>query len=116
MEYVIRRTSLWISDEKPCDEAYLAIKPSYQIITCSEEEYNRHAKREGVKWRQRGSEHSITENGYIRRRMEDVQVWCVKIDTIDELNSFVKRYGDLVLSESNNTCLPMIEIYDDYRE
>lgn len=117
MEYIVCRTSLWLEDKKPCDEAYMTTKPSYQTRTCSEEEYNRrYAKQEGGKWRERGSEHSVTENGYIRRRIGDEHAWCVKIDTLDELNSFAEKYGDLVLTVHYFTGLPMIEIYDDYRE
>jgi hypothetical protein len=116
MEYVISRTSLW-DDERPCDEAYLAFKPSYQISTYSEEEYDiRFAEQEGGKWREKGSEHSVTEDGCICRRMRDVQVWCVKIDTLDEMNAFAQKYGQIILKERNQTLLRQIEIYDDYRE
>lgn len=116
MEYTVTRTSLW-SDEKPCEEAYLAIKASYQTRTCSEEEYNtRFAEREGGKWREAGSEHSVTEDGCIRRRNDDVQVWCVKIESIDEMNSFAGKYGPIVLDTDCHTLLHSIEIYDDYRE
>lgn len=37
-------------------------------------------------------------------------VWTVGINTLEELITFVQKYGTIVLDESH------IEIYDDYRE
>ena len=48
--------------------------------------------------------------------MRDVQVWCVKIDTLDEMDAFAKKYGQIILKERHQTLLRQIEIYDDYRE
>ena len=43
--------------------------------------------------------------------------WYIKIGTLEELISFSKKYGDLIIGENwLNRKEMQIEIYDDYRE
>lgn len=89
--------------------------PDYEERTCTEEYYNeKFALREGGNWKDRGSEHSITEQGNIKRRRErDVKVWLIELNSLEELMEFVKENGQCIVTSYKH---PAIEIYDDYRE
>lgn len=39
--------------------------------------------------------------------------WFIEIRTLEELDSFSREHGDIVINTRRN---PSIEIYDDYRE
>ena len=110
MLYRIERTSMWWH-EKPCEEAVEHETPLLETRTCTEHQYNAvHAPREGGLWRERGTNHCVTEKGYIRRQMGTEKVWCVNITSIKQLKEFVKKYGRIIFDKDS------IEIYDDYRE
>ncbi len=107
MDYQIKRTSL--GGEKPCKEAFEKSVPNWHERTCSEEEFNRKfSEREG-KWRDKGTNHKCGKN-FVRRREGNKIIWAVKIDTIEQLIKFSKKYGKMIFTEKS------IEIYDDYRE
>jgi len=109
MKFEISRTSAW--EVKPCPEAFKMRIPNWHIRTVTEEEYNkRFAEREGGPWREKGTKHQITKEGYIKRQEGQKSVWGVEIDDLKQLIAFSKKYGDLIFSGSS------IEIYDDYRE
>jgi hypothetical protein len=56
----------------------------------------------------------LPDGNYRGIRKDASDVWVVEIDN---LNDFVKKYGQIVLSESNTEEGYMsVEIYDDYRE
>jgi hypothetical protein len=48
---------------------------------------------------------------------ETENCWVVEINTLEDLIKFYKKYGDLILEESDVKEAPIkIEIYDTYRE
>lgn len=120
MEFVISRTSIW-NEKKPCEEAYRK-----QIIRIDErgfKTFEEHDTRlnEG-KWIDRGFNHKIVPANkkwnydHIYREFND-EVWCIKINTLEELLKLQDKYGEIILQkcwENNN--LWELEIYDDYRE
>ncbi len=109
MIFKITRTSVW--EKKPCKEAFKHEVPNWHIRTCSEEEYNkRFAKGEGGLWREKGTDHQITDEGYVKRQEGMESCWGIKINSLDQLIKLSKKYGELIFDESE------IEIYDDYRE
>lgn len=118
MIFRIRRTSVWDPEVKPHEAAFRAFVPRYDIRTCTEEEYNDRIRKQtchkdfSKPWREYGTEHTVDERGYIKRRLPDHEVWAVKIESLEELLAFAGN-GELVISGSEP---PSIEIYDDYRE
>jgi hypothetical protein len=112
MKFIVKRTSVW-DNKQPCDEAILEKVPNYdQRNFKSPEEHDLCLKE---KWFSRGTEHSINTRGIVRR-LEDIDIWVININSLEELLSFYKKYGQLVISSSYFNRQPEIEIYDDYRE
>jgi len=113
MNYIIKRTSVY--HDKPCEEAFEAMHEHWHVRTVDEKTFDdRFSNREGL-WRSKGKNHSLTEEGYIIRQEDDVKVWTISINNLEELNSFSKKYGSLIISHSRKGS-PELEIYDDYRE
>lgn len=115
MKYIVTRTSSF--GNKPCRKAFKAYHEKWHTRTCTEEYFNEHfSKNEGI-WRENGKNHHITKEGYIKRQEEDQLLWTIEINTLEELNSFIKKYGEVVITENKCDSESMgIEIYDDYRE
>ena len=111
MIFKIKRTSNFDSEKKPCENSFKHDFENWHIRTCSEEEYNKNfAKCEGGLWREKGTNHQITKDGFITRQEGMKSCWAIKIDSLDELVKFSDEEGKLVVSGDS------IEIYDDYRE
>lgn len=121
MEFKISRTSTWY-ENKPCDEAYLK-----EIIEKDErgfktfEEHDERLSRD-KKWVEEGFNHKILpankcfDHEHIYRELKK-DVWTIKIDTLEELLVFFKKYGSLIIKTSyENDDIYEIEIYDDWRE
>ena len=101
------------SNEKPCEEAVMIELPNWQTRTCSEEEYNeRFSKNEGWLWREKGTNHQTTEEGYIKRMDGMRDCWVIDVGSIDKLVELSKKYGELIIDGDEME----IEIYDGYRE
>lgn len=116
MDFIISRTSLYSEEEAPCEGAFKKPMPVFHVRTVSEEEFNRKfSEREGL-WRSRGTNHTVTEEGYIKRQEPDRERWCITINSLEELNAFHEKYGQLVYGSDYSSGTPSIEIYDDYRE
>ncbi len=116
MEYIITRTSVWDDNASPYGKATQKLKPVYQERTLSEEEFDRKFSGHEGLWRSKGTEHSVTSEGYIRRRDTDKMMWVIEINTLEELNQLHEEVGDLVITSCMWNGLPQIEIYDNYRE
>jgi hypothetical protein len=116
MNFIISRTSQYFNENPPCEESFKKPLPSFHIRTCTEEEFNkRYSDREGL-WRSEGTNHTVTEEGYIKRQEADKEEWCVNIKSIEELMSFHEKHGTLIIKRGYSSLVPEIEIYDDYRE
>lgn len=113
MKFIVRRTSAWY-DTSPCKEAKKGKVPDYDQRTFkTPEDFNKKLKQD---WFARGTEHSVNKIGIIRR-LDDADVWYIKIRTIKELIKFRDKYGSIIISSYYcNRDIPSIEIYDDYRE
>lgn len=118
MKVIIRRTSLCGDEEKPVDEAVLINRTLHYLdkrTASSLEEakatiwYN--------EWISSGSNHR-EGNGYIVRDVEVVKrVWEVEINSLIDIISLSKKYGDIIIEESYYLEYEFeIEIYDTYRE
>lgn len=116
MIYIIKRTSTY-DETQPCEEAIQRTFEYWHTRTCSEDEFNeKFSQREGA-WRSKGKNHTITDQGYITRQENDVMKWSIEINTLDELHSFISKYGQIIIDNSDwSAKAPCIEIYDDYRE
>lgn len=119
MIYIVSRTSEDYMT-KPCDEAVLRTFEQWDTRACTEEYFNTSfvSTSEGL-WRSKGKNHKLNKLGQITRQVEDEEYWSIEINTIDELNNFVEKYGPIIFESSLNTLyadVPSIEIYDDDRE
>ena len=110
---MISRTSDW-SNCKPCEGAFedSYIKVDERMID-TPEKFKLKSDRE--EWYKNGENHRV-ENGHIKRDFE-FKGWFININSLDQLNQFVKTYGDIVIYQNySNPDTLEIEIYDDYRE
>lgn len=119
MEFEISRTSQW-SEERPCKEAYL--KDVIRIDERGFETFEEFEERLHEKWESEGFNHKIIEANkkfktpHIYREFNH-EIWCVKINSLEELLEFKNKYGDLIIKESFcNDSINEIEIYDTWRE
>lgn len=119
MEFEITRTSTW-RYKKPCEEAY--IKEIIEIDERGFETFEEFEDRLKEKWVDKGFNHKIVEANkkfdtpHIYREFNK-EIWCIKVNSLEELIDFKNKHGDLILSESFfNDKVNSIEIYDDYRE
>jgi hypothetical protein len=111
MKFKITRTSEW-NEKSPCEEAKQGMGKVYDERTCTEEYFDLNLAKHynGLKWKERGSEHTVLPNGNIKRRLEDSPYWTIEINTLEELIALSEKYGEIILDGDS------IEIYDDYRE
>ena len=111
MEYMVGRTSVYDDNIIPCEGC---IQKEYTRIderTTPDPTTNKYL----ADWYDYGSNHRV-ENGHIKRDFKDT-AWFIDIADIPALNSFVEKYGDVVIGKSyQNDTIMRIEIYDDYRE
>jgi len=129
MKFKITRTS-GIYDEKPHKNAKLKQVPEWMIRTCTEDYYNKHyGKSEGL-WRSKGKNHTIMENGYIKRQVGYKNIWIIEINKLEEIKDFIDKEhikqrtlsndtmgnGELVLGHSDRDKIYTLEFYDGYRE
>lgn len=115
MKYTISRTSDY-SGKKPCKEAKKELVPHWHLRTVSEAEFNRKFSAIEGEWRSKGKNHT-TYPGGIQRQEDDREAWVVEINTLEDLQKLISKYGRLIITDENwDTRLPSIEIYDSYRE
>ena len=55
----------------------------------------------------------VVEN--LSREKKKIKVWCVEINSIEQLIDFRNKYGDIIISKIYDD-YDYIEIYDDYCE
>lgn len=116
MDFIISKTSNYLSNEPPCKGAIKKLFPVFHVRTVTEEEYNKKFSHVEGLWRSKGFNHTVTEEGYIKRQEPDQEQWCVELNTLEELIDFYNTHGDLIIKSNFASGTPEIEIYDDYRE
>lgn len=118
MKVIVERTSLWGNEEKPIDEAVLVNRIlHYQDRRTASSLEEAKTMRWYKEWISSGSNHR-EENGYIVRDCErEKSVWEVEIESLNDIISIFKKYGDIIIVESIYSEYDFkIEIYDTYRE
>lgn len=115
MKFIISRTSNY-GESSPHPKAKQEKCEHWHTRTCTEEVFNeRFSHREGL-WRSKGTDHTITKEGWITRREDDQLQWVIKINSLKELISLSEECKIIVSGIDETYNLPGIEIYDDYRE
>ena len=119
MEFKISRTSL-SNKKKPCDSAY-----KKEIIKIDERGFNDFDEFKEMlheNWKARGFNHKIIpannkfNHQHIYREFND-EIWCIEINSLEELLELQDKYGEIILGTSfENDSIRELEIYDDYRE
>ena len=119
MKYRIKRTSIY-DDEKPCEEAIIGKYTRIDERSCKsfEEFDNSFGGFAGGNWLSQGINHCINKRGNIQREFKDSEEgWFIDINTLEELQKLVEKYGDLIIGQCwQDHNIYEIEIYDDYRE
>jgi hypothetical protein len=119
MKYHVTRTSDW-SDNKPCEEAfeddYIRVDErntdSPYKIPCYANKSKEFVDKD---WYGEGKNHRV-KNGRIQRDFDD-RGWFVNINSLEELNAFCTKYGDVIIQDFyHNDDIKELEIYDDDRE
>lgn len=117
MKYIVTRASshVWDGDIGPCEEAR-----KEEVIWTDEREVDdpRKLKFGGDEWyTQEGFFNHRVENGHIKRDWKE-QKWVIEINSLEELNAFVEKYGDIIIENYyfGNSEHTAITIYDDYVE
>ena len=109
MIYKVTKTSDW-QNKKPCAGAVKRPFENWETRTCTEKYFDRHfGENEGL-WRSQYKNHRIDSEGYIERQRPDEMLWSIEINTLEELQSFIEKYGRIIMDWDS------IEIYDGYRE
>lgn len=114
MKYIVSRTSNFWGKNKPCDEAH-----EEEFIFVDERCIDDPNKNPfiAMDWYTDAEffNHRV-ENGHIKRDRKDKK-WVVEIDTLEQLNDFCKKYGNIIIEEAFGIPNQLaIEIYDDWRE
>lgn len=122
MKIHITRTSRdWdlydVDASRPCDEAVRCTYIDVDERTVDHPDKLHPKNRFTSEWYNdlRFTNHRV-EDGHIKRD-ETKEGWCIHMDTLDELKSFVTKYGKCVVSvEDGNPDTMKVEIYDTWRE
>ena len=119
MIFEVTRASSWHPEDKPYDKCFPLKLMMVETRGCrSAEEFDRTTGLREGKWYSIGSNHRLSENGYITRDLKEVDRWGIEINTFEELMALkedVKK--DLILTTSyTDQSTPMILIYDDWIE
>lgn len=118
MKVIVERTSNWGCEEKPIDEAVLVKRTLHyqdrRDVSSMEEAKTEFWYNEFIS---SGTNHR-EENGYVVKDVEIVEsVWEVEIESLNDILSLFKKYGDIIIEESIYSEYDFeIEIYDAYRE
>lgn len=118
MKVIVERTILFGGEEKPIDEAVLVKRTLHyqdrRNVSSMEEAKTKFWYNEFIS---SGTNHR-EENGYIVRDCErEESVWEVEINSLNDIISLFKKYGDIIIEESIYSEYDFtIEIYDTYRE
>ena len=62
----------------------------------------------------RTSNYSVYEQQPCEEAFQDGKGWFLLIESLEALEKFIHKYGDVVISMTEKT--NFLEIYDDYRE
>lgn len=115
MKYLVTRISKSDDEIKPCEEAFETSYYEWDTRRYkSEEEFDSRLKiMNCLPWKSEGEDHQVCKEGIKRKFLKSG--WAIEINNLEELDSFIKKYGDIVISNYRYS-IPKIEIYDDYRE
>ena len=109
--YLVERTSLRGSSEKPCEEAFKITVANVESLYKDTPAKHPIYQDDPQKWYDKGVNHRV-ENGNAKRDLGVKQEWAVQVEDIQE---FICKHGPVVIGlEEDGFCT--IEIYDDYRE
>ena len=118
MIYIIKRASDRLFEkESPCEEAIKKTFENWHERSCTEEYFDEHYSPKLGLWRSKGINHTTTLDGNIIRQIEDVILWSIEINTLEDLHKLIDKYGTLIIDNGDSiNKTPTITIYDDYME
>lgn len=104
----VSRTSTW--DTQPCPEAVRGTYTEHVYCTLRLDQAMRAST---TAWFRALTNHRSAPDGSVADR-ENVPCWYIYLDGLDDLLTFVGRYGPCVVQRDSDG--DSIEIYDDWRE
>lgn len=112
MKFIIDRASNW-RDTEPCKEA---VK---EVVTFTDtrnwESFEEYAKHCNDNFLVEGFDHKVVD-GHIERKINR-EVYVIEFNTLEELMSFINKYGNIVIYKHSDDCeLNQITIYDSWIE
>ena len=116
MEFIVTRSSDFLSKKQPIEGAYQKEITRIDVRNISDPSGFKN-QRLIDEWYNAGTNHRVI-NGKIARDMGTEKVWVVNINTLEELMNFKEKCGeDIIITTSYiDYATPEIEIYDSYRE
>lgn len=116
MIYIIKRVSCY-NDESPCEEAIKKPFENWQTRAYTEDSFNERFSLKQGTWRSIGKNHTTTKEGYITRQLNDEMLWSIEVNSLEDLDKFIQKYGTIIIEgPDNKNKAPTITIYDDYIE
>lgn len=113
MRFMVRRTSCWDYEIRPCRGAKKA-----EYVSIDERTVNDPKKLpypENELWATKGDNHRV-EKGRIKRDFLN-EAWFIDIQNLEELIKFFNKHGRMIIDVLyDNPDILELEIYDGYRE
>jgi len=118
MKFIISRTSDIWGENSPCKEAKRekAISQNWRTVKTLEEAKKHHWFDQ---WYNNGINHREERGLIVCDSKIKHNIWVIEINDLTQLLGLAEKYGELVISLSENDYKGFqskIEIYDDYRE
>ncbi len=98
MKFKLTKLTGYLKDKPLKDKRVKKIISEYwETRACSEEAFDkRFSETEGA-WRSKGTDHQVINNGkWITRRLPDVKIWAIELNTLEELTQFILEVGEIV--------------------
>lgn len=113
MKFLITRLSEFDDNVKPCEGAYqetIGIR-SIRLVGIGSEENLKN-------WYATGHDHYTSEDGKTLFKIVDRKHWIIELNSLEELQEFIKREGDIIIEPKfyESPEWTMIKIYDYYNE
>ena len=83
MIYIIKRASGY-HDLSPCEEAIKRPFENWHTRGITEDSYNERFSLKQGTWRSIGKNHTITNEGYITRQLNDEMLWSIEVNSLED--------------------------------
>ena len=100
MLFIVNRTSNHIYDEEIMDL----------------EDYNEYISKEKKPCEEAKLINCLIDSYGCGYDLEHQNRWCIELSTTGDIMNFIDKYGRIIIDKNDTYNIPVIEIYDDYKE